>query len=438
MVQWDNEVELADLRRLTEVDGVTKERAAIFLNEKHHKGREVRTAAAVSLMRTRKKWYVAKTPTAFKGAEKGQEVEREETLSGITLKSRGSRITTVAALMAYAKVTGEITKQTIKTWDTTLVEGGESKTVQNFAIHVEVKPNQTSTAEAVEAIIAGAFAKRTPLVRAKLAKVSTSKLMQMVGLFDAHINKRSWPSETRRGPWDLPIAVKTVREASSALIQRGNERNIGSRLLCIGGDFFNSDTKAGTTTGGTPLDNDSRVQKMFEEGSKVLFDVIEWSAEFCPTKVIVIPGNHDFLSSWALQVILQAYFRNDKRVIIDGGHTTRKYHQHGKCLLGIAHGDKALKKLPGLMSRESAYEWGQTTLRHIHHGHLHNKRQITTIEGVTVFQHPALCETDSYHADEGYVSDRGMESYFYHTAGVMVGMEPYYPDVDLPVPRGTR
>jgi hypothetical protein len=51
-------------------------------------------------------------------------------------------------------------------------------------------------------------------------------------------------------------------------------------------------------------------------------------------------------------------------------------------------------------------------------------------------QHPALCESDSWHAEEGYVSDRGQESYYYHDSGRLVGMDYYSPDIDQPVRRG--
>jgi DNA repair exonuclease SbcCD nuclease subunit len=260
----------------------------------------------------------------------------------------------------------------------------------------------------------------------------------MIGLFDPHIGKRAYGNETRRGHYDLPIAVKTLREAGADQIAKGNERKVTERLFFVGGDFYNADTKAGTTTGGTPQDNDSRLPKMLTEGAAALFDLINWSAQFCQTKVMVVPGNHDSSLSWALQLALQCEFRKDKRVIIDAGVTTRKYHRHGKCLLGLTHGDKAWKRLPSLMSREAASEWGMTTLRHIHHGHLHSKRQVDTVEGVTVFQHPALCESDSWHAEEGYVSDRGQESYYYHESGRLVGMDYYSPDIDIEVPRGTR
>lgn len=427
------DLELADLRRLSEVEGRSAEQVATYLNEKYHKGQPVRSDSATAIMRTKHKWKVARLPKELKelGPRKEQEVEREETLDGIVLKSRGSRIKTVAELLAHANVTGEVTKQTVKTWDTTLVEGGESKTVQNFAIHVEVKPNQTSTADAVQAIIDGAFAKRTLLPKAKLAKVPQSGLMQALVIADPHVAKHAWNAETGHGDYDTKIATATLRQASSYLMERGSQERLEERHVYILGDFYHYDTPGGTTTKGTPLERDGRVSKMIEEGAKALFDIIETSASEVPTKVSLVIGNHDEVLVHALRLILTSYFRHDKRVTIDDTHTVRKYVQWGKCLIGLTHGDKAKKLLPGLMAREAADIWSQSTLREWHRGHLHYRKDMDTLEGVLIRQHPALCPPDAWHAGEGFVSPRGMDAIIYHKAGAVVATHSYTPDVAL-------
>lgn len=430
-VEW-HDLELMDLRRLSEVEGCSAEQVAHFLNETYHKGQPVRTEAATAIMRTKHQWKVAKVPKALKelGPRKEQEVEREETLDGITLKSRGSRIKTVADLLKHANVTGEVTKQTVKTWDTTLVEGGESKTVQNFAIHVEVKPNQTSTEEAVKAIIDGAFATRTLLPQRKTLKIATTGTMQLLAGFDWHFSKLAWAKETGHADYDLRISTNAVRDACSHLIKKGDAEKVSERWLVIGGDAFHFDTPSGTTTKGTPLERDGRVQKMIEEGSKAIFDVIEWSAESVPTHVIIVPGNHDFVLSWALQRILTSHFRLDTRVTVEGTFTERKYQMFGHCLLGFVHGDKAKKVLPGLMARE-APQFSTAKLREWHRGHLHYRKETDTVEGVLIRQHPSLSPADSWHAAEGFISDRGMDAIIYHKAGAVVATHSYTPDVVL-------
>lgn len=435
LTPWTNELELADLRRITEVDGLTREAAANFLNEKYHNGKPVRSPGAVSMQRTYRQWKVAKVPKAHKdiGPAKQQEVERIETPDGITLTSRGSRIKTVAELLKHAGVDERawtITKQTVKTWDTTLVEAGEAKTVQNFAIHVEVAATHgPSTQEAVQAIIAGAFAKRDKLGKTATTPPKRSGLMQAVVIADPHLAKHSWSGETGHGDYDLKIATATLRDASHYLMTRGDAEGIEARHLYILGDFWHYDTPHGTTTKGTPLERDGRAQKMIQEGAKCLFDIIDSST--VPTHLVVIPGNHDEILSYALQEILRAYFRSSKHVTIDNGGTVRRYVQWGKCLLGLTHGDKAKKLLPGLMAREAASQWSQSTLREWHRGHLHYRKDMDTLEGVLIRQHPALCPPDAWHAGEGFISPRGMDAFIYHKAGAVVATHSYSPDVVL-------
>ena len=169
---------------------------------------------------------------------------------------------------------------------------------------------------------------------------------------------------------------------------------------------------------------------MIEEGAKCLFDVIEESASAVPTHIIVVPGNHDFVLSWALQRILLSHFRNDKRVTVDNTFTERKYHLHGQCLLGLTHGEKAVKRLPGLMARE-APQFSTVRLREWHTGHFHQRKEVTTIEGVLMRGHPSLSSADSWHAGEGFISDRGMDAIIYHKAGAVVATHSYTPDVAL-------
>lgn len=438
--------ELAYVKHRTVVDGIEAPALTREVNAKFHSGLPVRTISAIRMMRTKHGWNVNPTPTGQTQVpvEKEQEVKREETADGMTFLAVGRRIKTLEDLIAHVGL--DLTKYEVHepaatSWDVTLrdPETGEPTTVQNHRIAFKARPKTgPNLQERVEAIVAGAFKTRTILARPVVKAVFKNGLMQAVFIMDPHIGKRAWGAETRRGNYDLPIGIATLRDANAHHIRCGDDRKVAERVLFIGGDYFNADTKAGTTTGGTPQDNDSRLPKMFEEGSRALFDIIEWSAEKVPTKVVVVPGNHDSASAWALQFALQCYFRKDKRVTIDTGHQTRKYHVHGKCLIGLTHGDKAWKRLPGLMSREAAFEWGRTTLRHIHHGHLHSKRQIDTVDGVTVFQHPALCESDFWHSEEGYVSDRGQESYYYHESGILVGMDFYSPDVNAEVSKGAR
>jgi metallophosphoesterase superfamily enzyme len=307
-------------------------------------------------------------------------------------------------------------------------ETGKASVTELHRVFVRLKPKAgPSIIEAVEAVIAGAMSSRTNIPAHK--KAPPDGVMQVLVIADPHVGKYAWSHETGWEDYDISIAVKLLRDSAYELLSDGNSRGISRRVIMLLGDYFHYDTPHGATTKGTPLDRDGRVEKMLEAGSAALFDIIEASAKSIPTEVILVPGNHDAVLTVALRQILTAHFRNDKRVVVDARGTSRKYIEHGRCLIGMTHGDKARKRLGELMAAEASEAWGRSRYREIHTGHLHSVAEVQTIGGVVIRTAPALCPPDGWHAIEGYVgAPRGMESYYYHTSGSLVGMTMSSPD----------
>lgn len=76
------------------------------------------------------------------------------------------------------------------------------------------------------------------------------------------------------------------------------------------------------------------------------------------------------------------------------------------------------------VERTGRVDWGETRLREIHTGHLHEAAAIQTIDGVITRTAPSLSAPDAWHAHEGYVGSlRAMEAFYYHAEGAMVGMD---------------
>lgn len=407
--------------------GISAKDTAAHLNVRFHGGRPVRSEGAVSLYRTRnrihvKRVYGAPAPPILPEVQTQQQVERRETDDGITLLATGQRIKTVDDVIRYAKIDltkFAIAKQEASTWDTTVKDQrGRIKTVQNFRVFVQVKPKAgPNVAEQVEAIVKGGFRPVKPLPRVT-ARVTDAALLQAVVIADPHIGKYAWDHETGHGDYDIGIATRLLRESCAELLAWGDRERVAARAIWLLGDVFHYDTPNGATTGGTPLDRDGRVEKMLSEGTAALCDVIEASAARGPTAVVLVPGNHDAVLTLALRQILTARFRTTDRVTVDTRGTTRKYVTHGHCLIGLAHGDKAQKRLHELMAVEAREAWGQATYKEIHHGHLHSDAAVSTVAGVTVRQHAALCPPDGWHALEGYVgAPRRMWSFVYSAAG---------------------
>jgi len=143
----------------------------------------------------------------------------------------------------------------------------------------------------------------------------------------------------------------------------------------------------------------------------------------------LVNGNHDTMMTVALRHILKAYFRNDPRITLNDTKTSRKYYTHGKVLLGLTHGDKGKKRLGEIMPAEVPSLWGASTYREWHTGHLHGEAEVQTVGGVVIRTAPALCPPDGWHSAEGYVGKpRGMQTFFYHSGGSLLGMSVSNPD----------
>lgn len=411
-------------------NGLSAKQVALLLNREFHDNQPVRTEASINNKRTKGKIKVGQRqpPIPARSAPPEQEVERTDFRGGTEAKSIGTRIKSVEDLLRHIEADMskfEIEKSEATKYETATrsPETGEANIVELHRVFVRLRPKMgPSVAEQVEAIINGAFAKRAPASHPR-HKRRGDGIMQVIVVADPHVGKYAWSRETGWEDYDISIATSLLRESMSELIHDGNTRNVERRVILLLGDYFHYDTPHGATTGGTSLDRDGRIEKMIESGAAVLFDMIAESASRVQTEVVLVPGNHDAVLTIALRQILAAHFRADKRVLVDGRGTSRKYIKHGKCLIGATHGDKARKRLGELMAAEAASEWGDSICREIHTGHLHSIGEVQTIAGVVVRTAPALCPPDGWHAAEGFVgATRGMQSYYYHSSGCLVGM----------------
>ena len=361
-------------------------------------------------------------------ADAEQVTQRQE---GDTLEARSTsrRIKTVADLLAHieADMTRyEVAASEATTWDVGTSDGDGGTTVtQLHRVFVRLRPKAgPGIAEAVGAMIDAAKREiRQPAVKGH--GKPRAGLWQVLVVSDTHFGNRSWRGTTG-SDWDLAIAERVVGDAAGELLAVGDTHKPARRTVALLGDLFHVDTPGGTTTSGTPLERDGRLQKMLDIGTTTILRIIERSAETVPTDVVLVHGNHDETLSWAFHRLLLERYRNDKRITIDGNYTGRKYLSHGRNLLGFAHGHKAKKKLPQLMAIEAASQWAACPYREYHTGHYHStaaewSRPIETIDGVLVRTAPSLCVADDWHASLGFLNARqAMETFIYANDGGMI------------------
>ena len=247
-----------------------------------------------------------------------------------------------------------------------------------------------------------------------------------LSLPDAHFGKLAWGEETGWGDYDTSIAASRYREAIATLMHRTNHFNLSKILFVLGNDLFNADNKQNLTTKGTPQDTDSRYQKSFITVRRLVIEAILTLRQKCPVEVVMVPGNHDQLSTFHLGDSLECRFDSDPEVAINNAPSLRKHFGWGNTHILWTHGDREkISDLPLLMAAERKDLWYAAAFHEIHMGHLH---KVWTDEkmGVRIRRLPSLSGTDAWHSESGYVGNiPSAEGYVYHRKEGIVDMPVY-------------
>jgi hypothetical protein len=308
-------------------------------------------------------------------------------------------------------------------------DDAETITMYSITASFTKKVAEIDARQEIESLLADAKDRiqRAPLT---LVKPSSSGYLLEVSLPDLHMGKLAWNRETRHGNYDLEIATETCYRAIETLLARSAHMAYERVLLVVGNDLLNSDSDTGTTTRGTPQDNDGRFFRTFQRARQVKVAVAERLArDVAPVDIVVMPGNHDRLSTLHIGDSLSCWFHNDPRVTVDCEPTPRKYYRWGQVLLGITHGDELKKPadLAGVMSNEQAAIWGACRFKEWHIAHWHrDAAQKDEIRGVKIRLLPTLAAADNYHNRNGYIGNMpSAESFIWHKEEGLVGTAFY-------------
>lgn len=179
-------------------------------------------------------------------------------------------------------------------------------------------------------------------------------------------------------------------------------------VYVFGGDILNMDTFNGSTTNGTPVDNEMRAQTAYNEAFDAVYWSINYIKQFCETlHMVYLPGNHDRISSYHMAHALSKCF-NDSNIIFDVVYAERKVVVFGDNFFAFEHGDVAKKNTPLIYATEFAVQWGLTTHRTCYTGHWHSKKTIeyitdNEVNGFAIKHIPSLCATDYWHYHNKFV-----------------------------------
>lgn len=246
----------------------------------------------------------------------------------------------------------------------------------------------------------------------KPPKVKDKDIVTVIPMGDPHIGMYAWAAECGED-FDADIAERELR---SAVIDLVNSTPSSETCILLNlGDFFHADNMNGETSrSGNKLDTDSRWGRVLYIGIWAMVDCI-YACLKKHKKVIVRNnvGNHDDHTSVMLNIALQMYFHNNKRVVIDHNNDHFWYYQFGKTLLASCHGDTAKPKdLPAIMLADADHVVG-TKHRYWLTGHIHSSHK-QEFAGCIWESFRTLAGKDAWHASMGYRSGRDMQAIVYH------------------------
>ena len=233
----------------------------------------------------------------------------------------------------------------------------------------------------------------TPVKEVFINDKHTSPTVAVLSIQDLHFGKEGNFSVTE----DFKKAVEnlTLRAYMSHRLEK--------IIYVFGGDLLNMDTFNGTTTKGTPVDNDQRAQDVYNEVFETLYWSINYLKQFCnELEVVYLPGNHDRLSSYHIAHALSKCFPGESNIIFDVTYAERKVKVYGQNFFALEHGDVTKKSTALVYAVEFPQEWGATTYRTCYTGHFHSKKVAEFVteneqHGFTIKHLPSLSRSDYWH-----------------------------------------
>ena len=276
------------------------------------------------------------------------------------------------------------------------------------------------TAEKEEALKVFVEQLNSQVVQAKKTRKPSAKgkskdLLPTIIIGDAHLGMRADATETRGRDFDSKIASAEILEAIDYLVDAAPAAE--ESMLINVGDFMHANSHKNTTANLTPLDVDTRIEKVMRIAADTMIHSITRMLEkHSKVSVVMARGNHDSDTAIAVAMILAYRYAKEPRVTILEPHGFHTYTTFGKNLIAVTHGDKApSRRLADVLPRLSV--WSKTSHRYWILGHFHSKLAEQFDNSVVIERFGTLAPSDSWHASKFYKSPSIMNQIVYRRSG---------------------
>jgi hypothetical protein len=232
---------------------------------------------------------------------------------------------------------------------------------------------------------------------------------------DWHVGMYAWGKETGNN-WDLKIAEKVIGAGVDDVVSRSPAS--GTCIILGGGDLLHADNSENKTArSGNALQVDGRYQKVVGVAVRLMVRTVDAALRRHRRVIVrILPGNHDEHTAVAVAYFLSAWYRNEKRVVVDLDPSLFFWHRFGLVMIGATHGHTVkIAQMPSIRAHRRAEDWGHTKFRFVHGFHLHHSAKIATEgDGVICEVHQAPIPQDAWHFGSGFLSGRSLRGITYH------------------------
>lgn len=295
---------------------------------------------------------------------------------------------------------------------------------------VKTKEDVKRQEEMVQEVIKAAMEELPRLAPVARPEHVNEKLCNVYTLTDSHVGMLAWHKEGGED-WDLEIAEKTLTECFEALVDQSPRAK--SCVIAQLGDFLHYDSlEAVTPTSKHIVDADGRFGKMVQVAIRILRRLVDYALhKHEHVTVLMAEGNHDMASSVWLRAMFRALYEKESRLTVIDSELPYYVKEHGKTMLCWHHGHLSKNdKLPLLFAAQFPQSWGRTVKRYVHVGHRHHV-DIKEHSGMTVLQHSTLAARDAYASRGGWLSERQVTGYTYHSEHGQVSSTTITPEMML-------
>lgn len=238
------------------------------------------------------------------------------------------------------------------------------------------------------------------------------KGVAVINIFDAHIDKISYVSQTGESTTPAKNA-QIFLEGFNKLLMKIYKDKPEQIIFPIGSDFWQVNDTRFTTKKGTPQYEQTHTdfEGMFKLGIRLLRTCIDSMIRIAPVHIIPIKGNHDEDRVFYLSELIRTAYEHEPNVTVEDTTTQRTYYRYNSWLFGFAHGDKEKRNmadLASIMSVERRRDWSEIKQGIFFLGDIHHEKQISgwkthDFRGVNVKFLRAVSATDKWHYEHGYV-----------------------------------